>query len=93
MAGSGCCATTTPRPSASPASSAGCTSAACTARTAWALRRFQSERRIEDRGYLGYGTLSALEGPPPPPPYYRGYWGRPTTFDTGVITWPGKVIF
>ncbi len=61
-------------------------------RTAWAVRRFQSQRRIEDRGYLGYDTMAALEGPPPPPPAY-GYWGHPTTFDTGIITWPGKVIF
>ncbi len=63
------------------------------ARTAWAVRRFQSERRIEDRGYLGYDTMSALEAPPRPPAYYRSYWSRPTTFDTGVISWPGKVVY
>jgi hypothetical protein len=59
------------------------------AQTAYAVRRFQSERHIEDRGYLSYQTLSALEVPPPRPVY----WRRPTTFDTGVLDWPGKTRF
>jgi hypothetical protein len=59
------------------------------AQTAFAVRRFQSERHIEDRGYLSYQTLSALEVPAPRPVY----WRRPTTFDTGVLDWPGKTRF
>jgi hypothetical protein len=59
--------------------------------TAYAVRRFQSERHIEDRGYLSYQTLSALEvAPPSPQPIY---WRRPTTFETGVLDWPGKTRF
>jgi peptidoglycan hydrolase-like protein with peptidoglycan-binding domain len=103
------------------------------ANTTAAVERFQSQRHIEDRGYLSYSTLSALnvysqrqdsqsgyaQGvydrngyfqvaspnlyPNPQngyaPPYAYAYpqarpWAygnRPlTTFDTGVITWPGK---
>jgi len=101
------------------------------ANTTAALERFQSQRHIEDRGYLSYSTLSALnvysqrsyttsgytqgvydrngyyQVPIPyanprsayAPPYAYVYpqarpWAysnRPlTTFDTGVITWPGK---
>ncbi|MHB8285997.1 MAG: peptidoglycan-binding domain-containing protein [Caulobacteraceae bacterium] len=59
--------------------------------TAYAVRRFQSERHIEDRGYLSYQTLSALEVAPPAP--QRVYWRRPTTFETGVLDWPGKTRF
>lgn len=59
--------------------------------TAYAVRQFQSERHIEDRGYLSYQTLSALEvAPPQPRPVY---WRRPTTFETGVLDWPGKTRF
>jgi len=89
--------------------------------TTAAVRRFQAQRHIEDRGYLSYATLSALSvysqttypqngyhqppygyAYPPtayPPPYAYAYpqggpWsygqGTPTTFDTGVLTWPGK---
>jgi hypothetical protein len=84
--------------------------------TTAAVQRFQTQRHIEDRGYLSYATLSALSVysqtnypansyyPAPdayayPPPYGYAYpQGRPdgygypqlTTFDTGVLTWPGK---
>lgn len=59
--------------------------------TAFAVRRFQSERHIEDRGYLSYDTLSALDvAPPRPRPVYLR---RPTTFETGVLDWPGKTRF
>lgn len=83
--------------------------------TARGVTRFQLEHGIEDRGYLSYGTLDALEQqayPPPPTAYRRGYaygygyaWRPPapppppqrfygaTTFDTHVISWPGKVIY
>jgi hypothetical protein len=111
------------------------------ATTTAAVERFQAQRHIEDRGYLSYSTLSALnvysqsryaqggyaqggyaEGAyaqgsysqngyyqaPYPYPYPQGAYAPPygyaypqarpwanrygplTTFDTGVITWPGK---
>jgi hypothetical protein len=94
--------------------------------TTAAVERFQAQRHIEDRGYLSYTTLSALnvysqrgyvqggyaqngyyQAPYPypspqsgyAPPYAYAYpqarpwanrYGPLTTFDTGVITWPGK---
>jgi hypothetical protein len=106
--------------------------------TTAAVQRFQAERHIQDRGYLSYATLSALnvyaqggyrqngypqggyaqggytqngyyQAPYPypyaypqsayAPPYAYAYpqtrpwaygYGSLTTFDTGVITWPGK---
>jgi len=89
--------------------------------TTAAVERFQTQRHIEDRGYLSYATLSAMnvysqtryrqsvyaQGGYAPSGYYQapnpypypqsayappyGYPGRPlTTFDTGVLTWPGK---
>ena len=85
--------------------------------TTVAVQRFQAERHIEDRGYLSYATLSALntysqnsfgrsgydqggyyQAPYPypypqapyPRPYAYPYWPL-TTFDTGVLTWPGKL--
>lgn len=61
--------------------------------TARAVRRFQDDRGIFHRGYLSYDTLRELDPPPPPPPpRMEGYYGL-TTFDTGVIDWPGKVRF
>jgi hypothetical protein len=90
------------------------------ATTTAAVERFQAQRHIEDRGYLSYATLSALnvygqrsypqsgytpngyyQGPnayPYPYPYPQAAYAPPyaygyrqlTTFDTGVLTWPGK---
>jgi hypothetical protein len=108
------------------------------ANTTAAVQRFQTQRHIEDRGYLSYSTLTALnsysqgryrqggyaqgayaqggytqggytqngyyQAPYPypqayAPPYAYAYpqrqpwaygYGALTTFDTGVITWPGK---
>ncbi|MGC1304875.1 MAG: peptidoglycan-binding domain-containing protein [Caulobacteraceae bacterium] len=60
------------------------------AATAAAVARFQHDRRIADEGYLGYRTVAALEGPPPAPPTPI-YGRRPNTFDTGVLSWSGKV--
>lgn len=57
--------------------------------TAYAVRRFQSERHIEHRGYLSYETLTALDAPPP----RRVYPHRYTTFETGYVSWPGKVRY
>ncbi len=58
--------------------------------TTLAVRRFQSQQQIQDRGYLSYQTLTALQvAPPPQPIYYR----QPTAFDTGVLDWPGKSRF
>jgi hypothetical protein len=99
--------------------------------TTAALQRFQTQRHIEDRGYLSYATLTALSGysqsphpqnaypqggyaqgrydqngyyqVPSPQAYAAPYpyaypqarpwpygYGSLTTFDTGVLTWPGK---
>jgi hypothetical protein len=55
--------------------------------TAQAVARFQASQRIADDGYLGYRTFAALEALPP----RRIYLRRPTTFDTGVLNWSGKV--
>ncbi|WP_158916114.1 peptidoglycan-binding protein [Caulobacter sp. S45] len=57
--------------------------------TAQAVARFQHERHIADDGYLGYRTVAALDAPTPPP--RPVYWRRPTTFDTGVLSWSAKV--
>lgn len=55
--------------------------------TAQAVAQFQRSQRIADDGYLGYRTVAALEALPP----RRIYLRRPTTFDTGVLNWSGKV--
>jgi hypothetical protein len=55
--------------------------------TASAVARFQQAQRIADDGYLGYRTVAAIEALPP----RRIYLRRPTTFDTGVLNWSGKV--
>jgi hypothetical protein len=66
--------------------------------TTVAVQRFQAQRHIEDRGYLSYATLSALNVYSRAASYQTGYFRAPnpyvyrplTTLDTGVLTWPGK---
>jgi hypothetical protein len=59
--------------------------------TAQAVGRFQQERGIDHGGYLSYQTWGAIAALPPPAPPPAAYWRRPTTFDTGVLSWSGKV--
>ena len=54
--------------------------------TAGAVASFQQERHIEHHGYLSYQTVSALEEPSPIVVYRR----RPSTFERGYVSWPGK---
>jgi hypothetical protein len=56
------------------------------AATASAVAAFQGARHIHHRGYLSYETFEAVEAPPPRVIYLR----RPTTFERGYLTWPGK---
>ncbi len=60
--------------------------------TAGAVAAFQRERHIEDRGYLSYETLSALDVPPPPAPIVV-FRRRPTTFERGYVAWPSETRY
>jgi hypothetical protein len=57
------------------------------AQTASAVSAFQGARHIHHRGYLSFETVGAIEAAPPPRVIYLR---RPTTFDRGYVTWPGK---
>jgi hypothetical protein len=62
-------------------------------------RRVHKHARVEHYGYVTHESYKSVETviPPPPPPcgpckaHHAG--PGPTTFDTGYITWPGKVRF